>query len=157
MYLPLLGALAVRRFTQMDLVISAIISIVVIAVVAVVGDYLYIGIWYYFALPVIAYFITLYMRPKRFFLSGVCLAISVSYIPYFYYNMTAVNKDGLLGLGHVFSLFGLGLGILLAAWYAKNKQLNQYWLLGLGFTSAAFGFVLNQAVICNTVMYCGIF
>lgn len=141
----------------MDLVISAVIALVVVVTVSLIGDYLYMGIWYYILIPIVAYFISIFARPKRFFFVGVSLAITLSYIPYFYYNITAYRPEGLLGLGHMFSLFGMALGIVLAALYAKKKSLSPLWLLVLGFAGAFLGFLINQMIVCNTVMHCAFF
>lgn len=119
------------------------------------GDPLYIGLWYYMAIPSVAYLLTLLFKPKQYFLTAISLVILLSYIPYFYRNLFAVRPEGLLGLGHLLSLPGLTIGILFVGLYLKNKSLNSFIISTISFIGASFGFLINQLIVCNTVMYCG--
>ncbi|WP_440873650.1 hypothetical protein [Thalassotalea sp. PLHSN55] len=139
----------------MDRIIFISIALISIVIVLVIGDYLYMGIWYYLAIPVVAYLLSLPFKPQNFFLTGISLAILLSYIPYFYFNITAIRPEGLLGLGHLFSLFGLALGIIFAGFYLKNKSLKPLPTLIMSFGISLSGFLFNQLVVCNTVFYCG--
>lgn len=123
--------------------------------VAFVGDPLYIGLWYYLAIPCIAYLLSLPFRPKQYFLTGIIFAIVLTYIPYFAYNLIAERPDGLIGLGHLFSLFGLGLGIIVAGFIVKNRAPSSKTTFTLAFSISLLGFLINQVTVCNTVMYCG--
>jgi len=139
----------------MDRIIFIAIALSSIVTVLVIGDFMYIGIWYYLAIPIVAYLLSLPFKPQNFFLTGIILTILLSYIPYFYYNITAQRPEGLLGLGHLFSLFGLALGILVAGFYLKGKTLKPWSVLTISFAISFSGFFLNQLVVCNTLMYCG--
>ena len=139
----------------MDRIIFIAIALISIVTVLVIGDYMYIGIWYYLAIPIVAYLLSLPFKPQSFFLTGISLTIILSYIPYFYYNITALRPEGLLGLGHLFSLFGLALGILFAGFYLKEKSLKPLSTLTISFIISFSGFFLNQLVVCNTLLYCG--
>ena len=139
----------------MDRILFIAISLITIITVFIVGDALYIGVWYYIAIPVVAYLLTLPFKPKQYFLTGVSLVILLSYIPYFYHNLFAERPEGLLGLGHLFSLPGLAVGVFLAALYIKAKKLMPVTLFTIAFVGGFVGFLVNQFIVCNTVLYCG--
>jgi len=140
----------------MDRILFVAISLISIFTVLIIGDVLYIGLWYYIAIPFVAYLLTLPFKLKQYFLTGIGLAILLTYIPYFYYNLSATRPEGLLGLGHLFSLPGLAIGILLAGLYLKEKSLRSISLFTIGFMVTFLGFLTNQFIVCKTVMYCGI-
>ena len=139
----------------MDRILFIAISLISIVTVLVVGDALYIGLWYYIAIPLVAYLLTLPFKPKQFFLTGISLAILLTYIPYFYHNLFAERPEGLLGLGHLFSLPGLAVAIVLVSLYLKAKTLSPILLFTISFIGALFGYLINQFIVCNTVIYCG--
>jgi len=139
----------------MDRILFISISLISIFTVLIIGDVLYIGLWYYIAIPFVAYLLTLPFKPKQYFLTGVSLVILLTYIPYFYHNLFAARPEGLLGLGHFFSLPGLAVGILLAGLYLKKKSLSSISLFTIGFIVTLLGFLTNQLIVCKTVIYCG--
>jgi len=139
----------------MDRIIFIAIALISIITVLAIGDFMYIGIWYYLAIPIVAYLLSLPFKSQDFFLTGISLTILLSYIPYFYYNITALRPEGLLGLGHILSLFGLALGIIFAGFYLKDKSLKPLYTLIISFGISFSGFFLNQLVVCNTLLYCG--
>jgi hypothetical protein len=139
----------------MDRIIFIAISLISIVIVLIKGDFIHVGIWYYLAIPIVAYLLSLPFQPQNFFLTGVSLTILLSYIPYFYYNITVQKSEGLLGLGHFSSMFGLALGIILAGFYLKEKSLKPLSVLTISLVISFSGFLLSQLVVCNTLMYCG--
>ena len=71
-------------------------------------------------------------------------------------NWNATRPEGLLGLGHLFSLPGAFIGVLVTAIVARKKAATHPFVLFLfGFVGLLVGYFLNQLVVCNTVMWCG--
>ena len=138
----------------MDRALFLIISLISIVVVFIMGDPLYLGVWYYIIVAIIAYFLAWCFKVKPLFLTGCALAILFSYIPYFLYNMFAARPEGLIGLGHLFSLPGLALGILFTGSYLKNKPFHPAKILVLSLLGVLLGFIINQIIVCNSVLHC---
>lgn len=139
----------------MDRIIFLVLSLICVSFVLIYGDALYIGIWYYIAIPAMAFLLTLPFKPQKYFLSSISIVILLTYIPYYYYNLTAKQPEGLLGLGHLFSLPGLAIGIILAGIYLSGKVQTQLYTFSIGFAFSIFGFFINQIFVCSTVLYCG--
>ena len=138
--------------------IAAVIAFLLLPllVVAVKGDPLYVGLWYYLVLPLAVVGGAALARPGRWFLVGVAAAVSLSLLAYQWIQLTRARPEGLLVLGHLFSLPGAfigGLGVAIIARLRGWKgSLRLFWI-GLG--TAAAGFMIAQTIICNTLMYCG--
>lgn len=139
----------------MDRILFICISFISITTVLVFGDALYVGLWYYIAVPLGAFLLILPFKPNQFLLTGVSLVIQITLITYLFINLSSERPEGMLGLGHLSSLPGLAVGILAASIYVKNKEKKQYVLLVIGFIGAASGYLINQLIICNSLMYCG--
>jgi hypothetical protein len=128
----------------------------VVAAVLIRGDSLYVGLWYYFAVPAVFIGLCALFRPAPPLLLGVNVALIVSFISYLSINWLASKPEGLLGLGHIFSLPGALVGSLAVAAAAKRYGiLSPVALLFLGIGGTGGGFLINQLVVCNTVMWCG--
>ncbi len=69
-------------------------------------------------------------------------------------NWSAERPEGLLALGHLTSLPGAAIGIVLALLVARRIQTPALILLA-AFSGLLTGFFVNQLVVCNTVMWCG--
>lgn len=120
------------------------------------GDALYLGLWYYIAVPVVILGACAAFRPVPLFLFGAACAIAISMLALMSVNWLAVRPEGLLGLGHIFSLPGAFVAALGTAFFAKKKQITRpfaAFLLGLGGYGG--GYFINQLVVCNTLMWCG--
>jgi len=141
----------------MDRALFILISLLSITIVLIFGDALYVGFWYYIAIPLVAFLLTLPFKPHQLFLTGISLVIQLTLITYLYINLTTERPEGLLVLGHLFSLPGLAVGIIATSIYVKSKSKNKYIMLAIGFSGASLGFVINQLIICNTLIYCGKF
>jgi len=128
---------------------------VVPILVLVIGDGMYIGLWYYFTVPLVIIGLSAAFKLTSSFYTGVSAAIATSFIIYLSINWTAERAEGLLGLGHIFSLPGAFLMVLITAFLLKrkNNRLPAQNLL-LGFFSFTLGFSVNQVVLCNSLMYC---
>ena len=138
----------------MDRIIFITIAIVTIAIVIFVGDALYIGLWYYIAIPAIAYLICIPFKPEKFFLSGAGIAILLAYTPYFIHNLLAKSPEGLIGLGHLYSLPGLYIGIIFAVIYLQHHKTHTPLIFMIGLCGTLGGFLINQFISCNTLLYC---
>lgn len=140
-----------------NLYLSILISMTVPILVLGIGDGMYVGLWYYFAVPLVILGVSAAFKLTSSFYTGVSTAIAISFIIYLNINWTAERPDGLLGLGHIFSLPGAFLLVMITAYLLKrkNNRLPAQNLI-LGFFSFALGFFLNQIVLCNSLMYCAV-
>lgn len=136
-----------------DLYISIIISLIMPIVALFIGDALYVGIWYYLVLPTIFIIISLLFRIKKYFLSGISFALFLTYFIYFIINIR--SHDGLLILGHLFSIPGAIITFIIGLIFAKKFYIKPSMLFIVGFLSFSTGFFIGQITICNTLMYCG--
>lgn len=140
-----------------NLYLSILVSMIVPILVLVIGDGLYAGLWYYFTVPLVILGLSAAFKLTSSFYTGVSTAIAISFIIYLNINWTAKIPEGLLGLGHMFSLPGAFLTVMITAFLLKRKN-NRLPVqnLILGFFSFAIGFFLNQIFICNSCLYCGV-
>lgn len=118
------------------------------------GDPLYVGTWYYLVVPTAAIAIGIMARAKPLFLLGTSLAVSVTLLVYAAVNLSLARPEGLLALGHLFSLPGAAVGTVIGAFLSRRLS-RPISVLALGFAGTLVGFFLNQLVVCNTVMWCG--
>ena len=140
----------------LDAVLAAVVSLTVILIVIVKGDALYLGLWYYFVVPAVLLGLSAALRAKPLFLLGASLAISITLIVYMTVNWRAARPEGLLGLGHIFSLPGAAVGALIAVvLLRRHTSAGSALALVFGFAGVAVGFLINQLLVCNTVMWCG--
>lgn len=139
-----------------DAALATTVSLAVLLIVMLKGDALYVGFWYYIIAPVGLLGLCATLRPKALFLFGASLALSVTFIAYLVVNWGAVRPDGLLALGHLFSLPGAVVGALVAAVLLRRNATNGP-ALGFiaGIVGVTAGFLINQLLVCNTVMWCG--
>jgi predicted membrane protein len=139
-----------------DAVLAAVASLAVICVVIVKGDALYFGIWYYFVVPAVLLGLCAVLRAKPLFLFGSSCALSLTLIFYLALNWRSARPEGLLGLGHVFSLPGAVVGALIATVLLRRVvSTGPALALVTGFSGVMVGFLINQLLVCNTVMWCG--
>lgn len=140
--------------SDFDLKVALGISVSPLICVWLFGELMFMGFWYYLAIPAVVLGVEIWFQPKPLFLTGVSLGFAITYFAYMFVSGSKENPDGLLALGHLFSLPGLALGILAGAFQAKYYY-GAAALLLLGFMTALGGFFINQLVVCNTVMWCG--
>jgi hypothetical protein len=120
------------------------------------GDILFVGLWYYMLVPAATLTLAIVMRAKPLFLSGASLAIAVSLLTYMYINWRLTRPEGLLALGHVFSLPGAAVGMALAIFFGFRLKHPAH-LLVIGIGGTACGFLANQLLVCNSLLWCGPF
>jgi hypothetical protein len=144
-------------FTRtLDASLAIAVALAMLVLVIIKGDALYLGLWYYIAVPVVVLGTCAAFRPAPLFLFGAAFAIAISMLALMSVNWRAASPEGLLGLGHIFSLPGAFVVVLGTAFVARKKQMVRpfaAFLLGLG--GCGGGYFINQLVVCNTVMWCG--
>lgn len=140
-----------------DMFLAVFISLLVIFLSWIKGDALYLGIWYYITVPAVILSLCAVIRPAPLFLTGASLGIAITLLCVMSVNWSSSRPEGLLGLGHVFSLPGAIVGVLLAAVAAKKNHVRLYYIsLLMGLGGLLVGYLINQVVVCNTVMWCGL-
>lgn len=139
-----------------DAGLAAMVAFIVAATVLTKGDALYIGLWYYILVPLTILGLCAAIRPQPFFLLGASVALSITFIAYLRINWGASYPDGLLGLGHLFSLPGALIGAVIAAIASKRHVfVGSFLAIVVGFLGVSVGFFCNQLLVCNTFMWCG--
>ncbi|MGM3388804.1 hypothetical protein KXR94_14260 [Stutzerimonas stutzeri] len=137
-----------------DAAIALSIALLPAAAQLLFGDPLYIGAGYYLIVPVTAIIIGVIVRAEPLFLLGTSLAVSVTFLIYVSIILSFARPEGLLALGHLFSLPGAATGTLIGAFLSRRLR-RPISVLALGFAGTLVGFFLNQLAVCNTVMWCG--
>eukprot|EP01029_Cantina_marsupialis_P012328 TRINITY_DN272223_c0_g1_i1.p1 TRINITY_DN272223_c0_g1~~TRINITY_DN272223_c0_g1_i1.p1 ORF type:complete len:101 (+),score=10.51 TRINITY_DN272223_c0_g1_i1:26-328(+) len=89
-----------------NLIPSILISLIIPTITLILGDGLFIGLWYYLIVPFIYIGLSAFFRLNSSFYVGLAIAIAVSFLVYLYINFSSNKPEGLLGLGHLFSLPG---------------------------------------------------
>ncbi|MGA4321772.1 hypothetical protein [Ectopseudomonas hydrolytica] len=139
-----------------DILLAAIVSLAVVWLALINGDALYLGIWYYFAVPIVILGACAALNPAPLFLTGTSLGIAISLLCVMSVNWGASRPEGLLGLGHLFSLPGAIISAILTASLVKRKFGNRPLMaLSLGLSGLLIGYFINQIIVCNSVMWCG--
>ncbi|MGE4512184.1 MAG: hypothetical protein AB7D43_13900 [Sulfurimonadaceae bacterium] len=114
----------------------------------------------YMMIYVIALALVLPFKPNLSFLCAVALLFPFLYLLHvwqMHYN--DLHDNGLGVLLYIFSLFGVGLGLVLAGTLYKKMGLQNERVkpFALAIILPLFGFVINYLVVCNTLAYCGCF
>jgi hypothetical protein len=139
-----------------DVAISLIAYSLMLGYVMLRGDPIFIGLWYYLLLLGGIWVVAFVTHVKEYFRTGATLALCASLLIYIVANATKTRPDGLLGLGHLFSIPGAYIGLLLAAVLAKRiDSISSLRWLTLGLIGFGVGFGINQAIVCKTLIYCG--
>ncbi len=138
-----------------DIFLAAIISLAVTFLSVTKGDALYLGTWYYLTVPFIILSLCVAIRPAPLFLTGASLGIAITLLSVMSVNWNSSSPEGLLGLGHVSSLPGATIGVVTSAIIAKRKNITlPYTSMSMGLGGLLIGYLINQTVACNTVMWC---
>jgi len=114
------------------------------------------GAWYYVASPAVILLICAILWRTGLFFIGALVAYAASIAPYLIYYWTASRPEGLVILGHVLSMPGGAISLLLFAIGVRTYKLSGPLLtFALGFAGFGTGYLLVQIIICNTVLFCG--
>src|SRR6185436_628801 len=139
-----------------DVALSLVAPLALVLFVLLRGDPIYIGVWYYLAVPAVAIALFYALKSPAYFISGATLALSFTFLAYWLVQFQPGRPEGLLGLGHVFSVPGALLGLLIARYAVKVlPDIGAIWTSSLALIGCAIGFAAAQLVMCNTYMWCG--
>ncbi len=101
------------------------ISLIVPILIFILGDGMYIGLWYYLLIPLVIIGLHyLIFKQHSSFYSGVALGISLSFIMFLSLNwFSPYRPDGMIGLIHLlFALPGMILSIFIFGIYSRSKR-----------------------------------
>lgn len=140
-----------------DLAFSILLIIPVFLYASMGGDSLYTGAWYLIGVPAAIVVSGMILRVPALFLTGATVAALGTLLIYLKIMFNLERPDGLLALGHIFSAPGMLVGMSLSAWLVKHRvKVTLPWIVaGFGFLGAAFGFLVAQIIVCNSLMRCG--
>ena len=139
-----------------DAIITAMVIAGIMTITLTKGDVLFIGHWYYASVFLGIFILAALVKAKPLFISGAILAAALTFGFYIRANWTPSATTDLLVLGHIFSLPGAAIGLLLTGIISR---LSKHYRPALAFTTGALGFgigfLINQVFLCSTVLYCG--
>ncbi|MBB2497489.1 hypothetical protein [Aquipseudomonas ullengensis] len=139
-----------------DAITTALAIAFFMAITLAKGDVLFIGYWYYAAVFLGIFILSALVKAKPLFISGAVLAAGLAFGVYIRANWVPVTTNDLLALGHVFSLPGAAVGLLVFGVVSRFSTRNKPALaFAAGFLGFGIGFLANQAILCSTVLYCG--
>lgn len=140
---------------RIDVTIAFGIGAALLAATSIIGDPIYAGIWYY----LVAWFALVGLiqiaKPPPLLTSGAAVALAASFLFYWAWQASLPRLEGLLGLGHLFSLPGVGFGAIVAAVIARKRQLLPWAAFSVGLLACCAGFTIAQFVVCQSMLYCG--
>lgn len=132
-----------------------VVGLLLLAATFFVGDPIYVGIWYYAIAWIGLVGLAQIAKAPPMFTTGAAAALAATFILYWAWQESLPRPDGLLGLGHLFSLPGLGVAAAIAAVVARRRQLLPAAAFTAGLLACCIGFAIAQFVVCRSVMYCG--
>lgn len=139
-----------------DAIITAMAIAIVLAITLTKGDVLFIGHWYYASVFLGIFILSAIVKAKPLFISGAILAAGLTFGIYIRANWVPSATNDLLALGHLFSLPGAAIGLLTTG---IINRFSQHYRPALAFAAGTLGFgvgfLMNQVLLCNTVLYCG--
>ncbi|MDP9689815.1 UNVERIFIED_ORG: hypothetical protein J2W82_003483 [Pseudomonas mohnii] len=140
-----------------DLAYSILLIAPVLLYASIGANPLYTGSGYLGAVPAAVFVLGLIFRTPALFLTGATAAAVATLLIYMNIIASLDHPEGLIGLGHMFSMPGMLVGAAASAWLLKYRvKASLPWIVaGIGFLGAALGFMVAQMIVCNTLMYCG--
>lgn len=139
----------------MDSGLAFAVGLLLLAATFVFGDPIHAGIWYY----LIAWFglvgVVQVAKAPPLLTAGAAVALASSFLLYWAWQASLPEPDGLLGLGHLFSMPGIGIAAVTAAVIARRRQMLPAAAFTTGLLVCCMGFAIAQLVVCRSVMYCG--
>ncbi|AWY44193.1 hypothetical protein DKY63_31500 [Pseudomonas putida] len=140
-----------------DLACSILLFVPVLLYANMGVDPLYAGVWYLLGVPLAALVPGLILRVPALFLTGTTAAVIASLLVYMNIMFSLPRSEGLLVLGHLFSMPGLLVGAGVSAWLLRCRvKASLPWLVAaIAFLGAIIGFMIAQMILCSTLMYCG--
>ncbi|KQZ31804.1 hypothetical protein [Duganella sp. Root1480D1] len=139
----------------LDITLALGLGAAQLAALLIFGDPVYLGPWYYvLAWCGLAGMIQLLKAPPLSTL-GATTALSATFLGYWAWQASLSRPEGLLGLGHLFSLPGLVLAAVVVALLARRRGLPPATACATTFVACCAGFGIAQLVVCRTALYCG--
>ena len=93
-------------------------------------------------------------RPRAEVVGGAAVALAAYLAAFGYWNFSRTYPEAMAWLGYFFSLPGAIVGSVVAA--RREYGFSNSYLVGLvAFVLVLFGVVINQSLVCLTLMYCG--
>lgn len=149
-----LANMSARYFTSPQSILWGGYILLVVAVI-VGGDSLSTAYLYPLLAPIVTFEICSWAEMRPYYLAGVSVVMFLTILIYLSINWFSSRPEGLLVLGHLFSLPGLILGAIAFSNRDRTGTHGYAASVFLGIVGASIGFSVAQGVTCNTVMYCG--
>jgi len=139
-----------------DLTYATLMVTAVFLYSSMCADPLYTGLGYLLAVPAVTLIPGLILRAPALFLTGTTVTAIATLLVYMKIMSSLDHPEGMLGLGHMFSVPGMLIGAGVSAWLLRDRLKTRLpWIVaGVGVLGAALGFMVAQIVVCNTLMYC---
>lgn len=138
-----------------DSLIALGVGLALLAAALLFGDPIYAGVWYYLIVWLSLIGLVQISKAPPLFTAGAAVALAMSFLLYWAWQASLPRPEGLLGLGHLFSLPGLGIAAVVAAILSRRRQLHAGAAFVVGLLACCFGFAAAQLVVCRSVVYCG--
>jgi len=139
----------------LDIAFALGLGAVLLTAVFFFGDPAYLGPWYFLlAWGGVIGLIQLGKAPPLSTL-GAATALAVTFLGYWAWQASLPRPEGLLGLGHLFSLPGLALAAVIVAVLARRRGLRPAGAFAATFAASIAGFAIAQLIVCRTALYCG--
>ncbi len=139
---------------RMDSIIAFGIGAIVLATF-VSGDPICAGAWYYLTAWSALVGLVQIAKAPPLLTTGAAVALAGSFFFYWAWQASLPQPQGLLGLGHLFSLPGLGIAAVMAAVTARRRRARLWMAFAAGLVACSIGFAVAQIVACRALMYCG--
>jgi len=135
--------------------LGIIFDVLVSALVAPKDAFFFPNFLYFFGSQVAVLVLLLLFRPRPAVVSGAAAAVPTYLCVFLLYLWFHPDREGLAILGYFFSLPGAVIGGGVAKFCLRRRLLNREIVAVLVSTGFVFaGLLINQAVVCNTMMYC---
>lgn len=136
-----------------DIISSCIISLVTPIVVLLIGDYLYIGLWYYLLIPFLIITTNYLCKSKEFICSGMTVELQISYLCFFYWQHQI--NEGSLGLIHLCFLLPCAAISCIIVLFLTHKRISLTKLKGFmcGFCGFVVGSFLGMGIYFSNAVF----
>ena len=138
-----------------DSLIAFGIGLALMTVALIFGDPMYMGLWYYVFSWVALVALVQITKAPPLFATGAAVALAMSFLLYWVWQASLQHPEGMLGLGHLFSLPGLGIAAVIASLLARRRHISPWAAFVVGLLACSAGFAIAQLLACRSVLYCG--
>lgn len=144
-----------RMSRWMDSSVAFAIGFLLLLATLVIGDPIYAGTWYHLLAWLGLVGMVQIAKAPPLFTTGAAFALAASFLFYWAWQASLPRPEGLLGLGHLFSLPGLGIAAVIAAVIARRSQMLPWAAFAAGLLACSIGFAIAQFGVCQSMLYCG--